>query len=136
MLHLRVDSLSLIISCAKTAHDRHSSFANRASTLALLHSLYHYPPWWAILETSRYNKESFPGSVFRKNICLKRSIHVCLMHVSSLFYCFKCLFQIIKNIINILCSDGKADSIRFDSLICLFLLIQFCVGCRCRMNDK
>lgn len=40
-----------------------------------------------------------------------------------LFYCVKRFLQIIENIVDIFCTDGKTDGVWLDSLLCLFLLI-------------
>lgn len=40
-----------------------------------------------------------------------------------LFYCVKRFLQIIEDIVDIFCTDGKTDGVWLDSLLCLFRLI-------------
>ena len=40
-----------------------------------------------------------------------------------LFYCIKRFLQIIEDIVDIFCTDGKTDGVWLDSLLCLFRLI-------------
>lgn len=54
----------------------------------------------------------------------------------SLFHCCKSVLQICQNIINMLCSDRKADSILLNSLIGKLFIGQLGMCGRCRMNNQ
>lgn len=53
-----------------------------------------------------------------------------------LFYCFESLLKILNNIINILCSDGQTDRIRFNSLVKQFFFCALAVCRSSRMDHK
>ena len=59
-----------------------------------------------------------------------------LIYFMVLFYSFKCLIQILDNIIYILCTNGKTNGVRFNSLIQKFLLCALAVCGSCRMDDQ
>ena len=65
----------------------------------------------------------------------RAAINVCLP-VSDLLYCFKSFLQILNNIIDIFCSDGKTNGIWLNTLIQQFFLCALAVCSRSRMNNQ
>ena len=53
-----------------------------------------------------------------------------------LFYCLKCLVKVLNNIVNILCSNRKADCIRLNPLIQKLFFRTLTVSCRRRVDNQ
>lgn len=59
-----------------------------------------------------------------------------LHYAPLLFYCFKAMFQIVNNIIDMLGTDGKTDGGRLDTACQQAFLIQLGMGGGCRMDHQ
>lgn len=57
------------------------------------------------------------------HFCAKSFLNDKLSKWPILFYCVKRFLQIIEDIVDIFCTDGKTDGVWLDSLLCLFRLI-------------